>query len=204
MRMASTFKPNPDFDNVRFLLGSKSPRRRELIQMIDVEAVVVDIDADEDFDEAMPQHKVAQFLAEKKSNAFKGDLSGAVLITADTTVLCNNVILNKPENREEAMAMLGLLSGTQHEVHTGVCLRSENSFKSFSESTRVFFRTLSDDEISYYVDEYKPFDKAGAYGIQEWIGGIGIERIEGSYYNVMGLPTSKLYSELCEFISRNF
>ncbi len=202
--MSSVFNPNPNFSHVNFLLGSKSPRRRELLQMLDIEFDVVNIEVKENIDQPIADVNVAQFLAEKKSNGFTDSLQGSILITSDTTVLCEGHILNKPKNTNDALEMLRLLSGNKHEVHTGVCLRTEGAMKSFSECTRVYFKPLSQEEIEYYVEKYSPMDKAGSYGIQEWIGAIGIGRIEGCYYNVMGLPTSKLYTELCDFININF
>lgn len=188
------------FKDVTLLLGSKSPRRRDLLSMLDVDFETVGIDSDETFDDDKPIHEVAQFLAEKKSKAYVENLNKAILITSDTTVLAGGDILNKPVDHADAVRMLKLLSNTKHIVNTGVCLRSSTKTVGFYEETTVEFKSLSEEEIVYYVETYKPFDKAGAYGIQEWIGMIGIEKIEGCYYNVMGLPTSKLYTELCRFI----
>ena len=154
------------------------------------------IEADESFLPDMPVREVAAYLAQKKSKAFGSLKPGELLITADTTVVQGNDIMNKPENREKAIGMLQRLSGSMHEVFSGVCLRSEIKEVIFSENTRVFFRPLGQQEIEHYVDQYQPYDKAGAYGIQEWIGMVGIEKIEGDYYNVMGLPTLALYRHL--------
>ena len=182
------------------LLGSKSPRRRELLSKLDLQFDAVTIDADESFSDSMPINEVAEYLAVKKSKAYKEDLNQTILITSDTTVLCGTEILNKPSDAKEATAMLQMLSGRTHVVQTGVCLRSNSFLHSFSEQTEVVFKALSDEEISYYIERYQPFDKAGGYGIQEWIGMIGITSINGCYYNVMGLPISKLYKELCNCI----
>lgn len=187
---------------VSFLLGSKSPRRRELLAKLDIDFDAESIDADESFSANMPIEEVAEYLAIKKSAAFSGKLNNTILITSDTTVLCDANILNKPADKLEAITMLNALSGRTHIVNTGVCLRSETKQVSFNEKTDVSFKTLTEAEVIYYVDKYKPFDKAGGYGIQEWIGMIGITGINGCYYNVMGLPISKLYTELCRFIKK--
>ena len=181
------------------LLGSKSPRRRELLAKLDVAFESVEIDVDESFDNAMNCHHVAQYLAEKKSKAYTNLDPKKILITSDTTVICENTILNKPEDFKDAKRMLQQISGKTHVVNTGVCIRSTEKTVSFYEETEVVFKVLSDSEIEYYILTYKPFDKAGAYGIQEWIGMIGITSLNGCYYNVMGLPTNRLYNELCKF-----
>jgi septum formation protein len=201
MQMSSTFNSNPSFKNFRFLLGSKSPRRRDLLQMLDIQATPVSINVEETIDEPVSRENEAAYLAKKKSLAYAGDLSDRILITSDTTVLHNDQILNKPEDANDARDMLMRLSGDVHTVITGVCLRTNDKMVVFDEHTEVRFKQLSKEEIDYYIATYKPYDKAGAYGIQEWIGLIGVEGIRGCYYNVMGLPTSKLYTELCKFVS---
>ena len=139
-------------------------------------------------------------MAKLKASAFEGELAeNQLLITADTIVWIDNQVLGKPKDRAVAIEMLHQLSGRKHTVYTGVCLKTTQKERVFSAATDVFFRQLSDDEIAYYVDTYKPFDKAGSYGIQEWIGYVGIERIDGSYFNVMGLPVQRLYQELKKF-----
>ena len=144
---------------------------------------------------------VPEYMAKGKSDGFHRELSeNEILITADTMVLCNGAILGKPKDKEDALRMLGMLQNNKHTVITGVCIRSNHKKRSFSASTEVFFDTLSEEELEHYVEIYKPYDKAGAYGVQEWIGYIGINRIEGSYFNVMGLPVQRLYNELREFI----
>lgn len=190
----------PGLKDVKFLLGSKSPRRRELLTGMDISFQVVDIDSDEIIDDGVANSEAARFLAEKKSKAFNGELESDILITADTVVLCNGELLNKPEHKEDAERMLTTLSGNEHQVITGVALRSSDRLHSFDVKTSVFFNVLSTFEKDYYIERYKPYDKAGAYGIQEWIGMIGISSINGCYYNVMGLPVSKLYTEICNFI----
>ena len=158
-------------------------------------------ECEESFSEEMPAAEVAEYLANLKSEAYPEPLGEKdILLTADTVVIACNRILGKPADRAEAIAMISMLSGREHEVVTGVTLRSAERVKRFSVSSKVRFRALIQEEIEYYVDTYKPFDKAGSYGIQEWIGYVGIEGIEGSFYNVMGLPVQRLYCELGEFI----
>lgn len=183
---------------MKLLLASKSPRRRELLSQLGFPIEFVDIDVDEHLDFPLPPSQVAEHLARRKADAFpKERLSnGAVLVTADTVVVHRDDILGKPHSRDEAIAMLHALSGDRHTVYTGVCLRSYDKDESFTESTYVIFNPLSDADIEHYVDKYQPYDKAGAYGIQEWIGMIGIGAIEGCYYNVVGLPVATLYDKL--------
>lgn len=150
----------------------------------------------EDFPEHLQREQVAEFLASHKADAYTEDLKNEVLITADTIVCLGERILNKPADTSEAFEMLRALSGKHHEVITGVCILTKNSKTIFHDVTKVYFKKLSEEEIKYYIEHYMPFDKAGAYGIQEWIGMIGIEKIEGSYFNVVGLPVQKLYTYL--------
>ena len=182
----------------KILLASQSPRRRDLIRGLDLPVEIVQPPKiDESFPERMSPLEVPVYLARKKALEFKSDLKkDAVLITADTIVLCNNRIINKPEDRRTAIDMLKTLSGNSHTVVTGVCLKLANKEATFYSTTEVYFSHLSEEEIIYYVDKYKPYDKAGAYGIQEWIGYIGVEEIKGSFFNVMGLPLQRLYEEL--------
>ncbi len=156
---------------------------------------------DEIFPANLRKEEVAVFLCEKKAAAFTRDEihKDEILITADTIVCLNDEILNKPADRAEAIDMLNKLSGKSHEVITGVCLRSTQKQHSFCVSTKVYFRNLTTSEIEFYVERFRPFDKAGSYGIQEWIGFVGIEKIIGSYFNVVGLPTARLYTELERF-----
>lgn len=180
------------------ILASQSPRRKALLERADLTFSVEAIkDVDESFPPAMAHSAVAIYLAEKKSEAFDRPLkSKEILITADTIVCLHNRILTKPNNAGEAQAMLRELSACEHDVITGVCLRTDSRRLSFYEQTKVFFKKLSKAETAYYINKYQPFDKAGAYGIQEWIGHIGIERIEGCYFNVMGLPVYQVYKHL--------
>lgn len=147
----------------------------------------------------MQAEKVARFLAEKKAGAFKEGLEEELLLTADTTVLVDGQILNKPADREEAIVMLKMLSGRPHKVVSGACLLHKGQLTSFDDVTEVHFREISEQEIAYYIDTYRPYDKAGAYGIQEWIGLVAIEKIVGSYYTVMGLPVHEVYKKLKEY-----
>ena len=181
----------------RLLLGSKSPRRRELLSQLGLPCRLVDIDVDETLSHAVEADRVAETLSRKKAEAYSDPLADdEVLVTADTVVVHEAEVLGKPHSREQALDMLGMLSGRVHQVYTGVTLRGSVSLRSFTEKTDVVFRPLTKAEMEYYVDVYKPYDKAGAYGIQEWIGMVGIARIEGCFYNVMGRPVARLYKEL--------
>ena len=186
------------------ILASGSPRRRELLTEMGINFAVRTIPGDEIFSSTMPIHQVAGYLSEQKAVAFTSDElnDNQLVITADTIVVVENQILNKPFNPEEAYDMLELLSGKTHLVITGVTLMTTVKTRTFSVTTEVVFKKLTPDEIRYYVQNYKPFDKAGAYGIQEWIGHVAIERIDGSYFNVMGLPTHRLYEELIHFLTK--
>lgn len=182
---------------MRLLLASKSPRRRELLGQLGIPLTIVDVNVDERLSRQMPAHQVAEALATLKAEGYTGIIDNdQVLVTADTVVVLDGQVLGKPHSHTEASAMLHQLSGRAHQVYTGVCLRSAQRTVSFTERTDVHFRTLTDTETLYYIDTFKPYDKAGSYGIQEWIGMVGIERIEGCYYNVMGLPLARLYREL--------
>jgi septum formation protein len=178
------------------ILASKSPRRQELLKLMDINFHVVLKEVDESYPEELSPEEIAVYIAEKKAKAFDETVTDEIVLTADTIVCVNNQILGKPENEAHAIEMLQTLSGRMHQVITGVCLLYQHRYHSFYDVSEVFFAELSDEEIVSYVKEYKPFDKAGSYGIQERIGLIGIERINGSYTNVVGLPTEKLYREL--------
>lgn len=184
----------------KILLASASPRRRELIAELGFDFSIVNAPASEELiPENVKREQIAIHLAKEKSELY-GDLNeNEILVTADTIVWIDDVVLGKPIDADDAIQMLKLLSGKEHFVFTGVCLRSISKTVSFHAETMVRFANLSDDEILYYVKNFKPFDKAGAYGIQEWIGMIAVERIEGSYYNVVGLPVQMLYRELLKF-----
>ncbi len=181
------------------ILASNSPRRQELLKTAGFTFEIKVIETDESFPDTMPVLAVARYVAQKKANAFAGKINDEIIITADTMVIAENEALGKPKNETEAKIMLQKLSGKSHQVITGVCIFSKEKEVTFDETTEVFLKTLTATEIDYYVAHFQPFDKAGAYGIQEWIGMIGIEKIIGSYYNVMGLPTHRVYEVLMGF-----
>jgi septum formation protein len=190
-----------NLNNQRIILASRSPRRQQLLRELGLKFDVIIKDYSETYPEGLGGEEIARYVAHLKASSFKNKISdNEIVITADTIVWCNSKILGKPLNREDAIHMLKEISGNTHEVITGVCLYTCSKEKTFSESTKVTFDTLSDDEIYYYIDKYKPFDKAGAYGIQEWIGLAACSHIEGSYFNVVGLPVQRLYKELQNFI----
>ena len=183
---------------MRIVLGSKSPRRRELLAGLDIDFEVVDIDADERFPASLEGENIPVYISRAKARAYASHLGADdLLITADTIVWCDGQALGKPKDEEDAKAMLRSLSGKTHQVYTGVCLtRQEGEVEALSCRTDVTFRELSEEEIDYYVSHYRPLDKAGAYGIQEWIGYVACTNLEGSYFNVMGLPVEQLYVAL--------
>jgi septum formation protein len=181
---------------MELLLGSNSPRRAQLLNEMGYTFTKVSINCDESFDVNLPLHQVAPYLAQKKSEAYSVLMPQQILITADTVVINQDQLLNKPTNREEAVAMLSSLSGANHTVQTGLCLRSTEKTILTSVTTTVYVDKLSAGEIAFYVDTYNPLDKAGAYGIQEWFGLARISKIEGCYYNVVGLPCNELYKRL--------
>jgi septum formation protein len=189
------------FKNYNFILGSNSPRRKEILKEIGLDFSIYPSNIDENFNKEINLEDIPVFLAEKKANALKNKLKeNDILITADTIVIYKNELLSKPENSYQAKEMLEKLSGKSHKVITGVCLLSKNNKSIFSSKTIVTFNDLDKFEIEFYVNKYKPFDKAGSYGIQEWVGLIGVKKIEGSYTNVVGLPASMVYTELKKFI----
>ena len=181
------------------ILSSNSPRRKELLAGLDIpfEVRVIE-DIDESYPDTLPTGEIAEYIAQKKAAAYDVG-NDEVLITADTIVVLDDQILGKPADAEEAKQMLRSLSGKTHHVITGVCLKSRDQQHHFSVISEVTFKTLAEEEIRYYVENYKPFDKAGAYGIQEWIGYIGVTGLSGSYFNVMGLPVQRIYEELKKF-----
>ena len=187
----------------KLVLASNSPRRKELLGGLglDFETRVMS-GIDESYPEGLPVGQIPLYISRRKAEAYMNTLGrDELLITADTVVAVDSEILGKPAARADAVRMLRLLSGREHQVVTGVSFTTRDRQHSFSVSTDVWFASLSDEQISYYVDNYRPFDKAGAYGIQEWIGYVGVERIDGSYFNVVGLPVQRLYSELLQFVS---
>jgi septum formation protein len=178
------------------ILASKSPRRQELMTLMNINFRVVLKDVDESYPESLTPAEIALHIAEKKCHAFDEMVDDEAVITADTIVSIDGQILGKPESPEHAIAMLQTLSGQKHQVITGVCILYKGQYNLFHDVSDVLFRVLSDEEIRFYVEKYQPMDKAGSYGIQEWIGLTGIVRIDGSYTNVVGLPTEKLYQAL--------
>jgi septum formation protein len=192
-----------DLDIVLYL-ASQSPRRRALLKELGFKVNIVKApDIDEIYPEYLTAYEIPLYLAKLKAESYTDLLpEKAVLITADTIVWLDNRVLGKPANLTEAKDMLLSLSSKMHKVYTGVCLKKGDYCYSFYDETDVFFKTLTKEEIEYYVDKFQPVDKAGAYGVQEWIGFIGVERINGSYFNVMGLPTHKLYNEIIKIVSK--
>lgn len=191
-----------DTKGKKIILGSNSPRRKELLSGLDIEFTV---DTGNDFEEVYstdtPHERIPEVLSEGKSYGFHRKLENdEILITSDTLVLCGDRVMGKPHSREEAIDMLRHLSGRGHKVITAITLRDNKRCRTSSDTSIVYFKELSDNEITYYVDNYRPYDKAGAYGIQEWIGYIGIDKIEGSYFTIMGLPVHMVYDELLKFI----
>lgn len=187
-----------NFGKYKIFLASKSPRRRELLQQLRIPFSIITIGGiDESFPDTIPLIDVPQYVSELKADAYQSRMrEGELIITADTMVICENKILGKPANSSEAREMLRLLSGKTHQVATGVTVSTIDKRTSFTAVTEVTFASLSAEEIDYYVSNYNPLDKAGAYGIQEWIGGVAVSSINGSFYNVMGLPLHRLYQEL--------
>ncbi|HEY8510983.1 MAG TPA: Maf family nucleotide pyrophosphatase [Cyclobacteriaceae bacterium] len=182
------------------VLASGSPRRRQLLEQAGYVFTVRRYEADEDFAPDMPPEKVASFLAAKKASHFREGIGDEIIITADTVVILDNQVLNKPADSVDAVRMLEALSGRTHTVMTGVCIVSREKERLFDDTTLVTFRKLTHAEIDYYVEHFKPFDKAGAYGAQDWIGLTGVEKISGSYFNVMGLPVHRVYENLLAWV----
>lgn len=187
--------------NFKIILASGSPRRQQFFRDLDLEFEIHLKEVEEIYPENLKAGAITDYLAELKANAFDNELSdNDVLVTSDTIVWHENKALGKPKDYDDAFKMLQSLSGKTHEVITSVCIKTNTKKDTFHEITRVTFNPLSDEEIKYYLDNYKPFDKAGSYGIQEWIGLVAIARIDGSYANVVGLPVDKVYQHLDSFI----
>ncbi|MDZ4750545.1 MAG: Maf family nucleotide pyrophosphatase [Flavobacteriales bacterium] len=189
------------FESKQIILASQSPRRKELFSGLDIPFTVETREIDERFPENLKAGEIALFLAQEKSREFESTLAeNQIVITADTIVWVDDHVLNKPNDFGDACRMLMEMSGKDHEVFTGVSILSKSKKVSFVDRTLVSFTELTSEEIEYYIHKFRPFDKAGAYGVQEYIGYIGIHKLEGSYYNVMGLPIHKLYMELKSFL----
>lgn len=190
-----------DFSRFNIILASNSPRRKELLSGLDFEYTIKTLpDIDESYPDYLKGEEIALYISKAKADAYKEYLKdNTLLITADTIVLMDDKVYGKPEDPDEAKQMLRELSGNTHIVATGVCITTKVKQCSFTVSSEVRFASLEESEIGYYVDKYKPLDKAGAYGIQEWIGYVAVEYISGSYFNIMGLPVQRLYQELKKF-----
>jgi len=190
-----------NLNNFKIILASRSPRRQLLLRELGLKFDVVIKEYLETYPEGFSGEEIAKYVAHEKANSFRNEISyNEIVIAADTIVWCNNKVLGKPLNNEDAARILKEISGNTHEVITGVSIFSLSKELTFSDSTKVTFATLSEEEICYYIDKYEPYDKAGAYGIQEWIGLIACSNINGSYFNVVGLPVQRLYKELQNFI----
>ena len=189
------------FSNFKIILASGSPRRKELLLNLDIPFTVKVKPTDEIFPAHLKADEISVYLSKKKADAFVNEINdNEIIITADTIVWLNNEVLNKPINADEAKTMLVKLSGKWHTVYTGVTILKKSISYSFYDETKVKFKELDEREIDYYIQKYQPLDKAGAYGAQDWIGLMAIERLEGSYFNVMGLPVEKVYNELKRLI----
>lgn len=189
-----------NLEGKKIVLASKSPRRKQLLESIDIPYEVRTLDVPEDFPPALQAGEIPLFLSKLKASAFKETMAeNEIIITADTVVWINGHVLNKPEDKDEAFAMISELSGARHIVYTAVTIMSSSKVTSFVDETEVEFRNLEPFEIDYYLEKYQPYDKAGAYGVQEYIGSIGIKSLKGSYFNVMGLPIHRVYEILKEY-----
>lgn len=196
MRIENFIKEFP----YKIILGSASPRRQELLKSLGFSFEVKPLNVDEDhWPVELIAEEICIYLAERKASAYKELKENELLITSDTIVWCNNKVYNKPVDFNDGVRMLTELKGKKHVVYTAVCLRSANKTKTFFDAANVYFKDFSQEEIEYYITNFKPFDKAGAYGVQDWLGYTGIEKMEGSFYNVMGLPVKKLWDELRSF-----
>lgn len=191
-------KPLENIQHYKIVLSSNSPRRRELLSGLNLEYTVrVLPDIDESYPDTLKGEEIPMYISREKAKAYRNSMAeDELIITADTVVCINEKVLGKPRTQEEAKEMLRELSGKTHQVITGVCLMTCGLQRTFSATTQVTFDVLTEDEIEFYVEKFRPLDKAGAYGVQEWIGFVGVSRLEGSYFNVMGLPVQRLYQEL--------
>lgn len=188
-----------NLDKYQVVLASNSPRRQSLLKEMGLHFAIQSSQGEETYPVDLPAPQVAEFLARQKAEWFTDFGSNQLYITADTVVILGHEILGKPKDFDDAFSMINKLSSKKHDVITGVCIKSKEKEISFSSVTEVHFKKLTNEEIEYYIKTYRPFDKAGAYGIQEWIGMVGIKKINGSYFNVVGLPTDKLFEELNKF-----
>lgn len=187
------------FKTKKILLGSQSPRRQELLKALGVDFKVVKISSDENYPENLRNEKITEFISLSKANAYSNLKENEILITADTLVVLNDEVLGKPIDENEAFQMIRKLAGSTHQVFTSVCVRTIENILTFSDKTDVIFDEFTDEEINYYIQNFHPFDKAGAYGIQDWLGYAKVKGIQGCYYNVMGFPLSKFYRKMQSF-----
>lgn len=185
--------------NKKILLASQSPRRQELLKGIGIDFEIIKINADESYPENLSREKITEYISKNKALSIQDLTENQIIITADTLVWFENVALGKPTDYKDAFQMIQKMSGKSHEVFTSVTIKSKEKSVTFSEATEVFFDEFTNEEVDFYIQNFQPFDKAGAYGIQNWLGYAKISRINGCYYNVMGLPLRKLYLELLEF-----
>jgi septum formation protein len=191
---------NDKLKNYNIILASSSPRRQQFLKNLGLKFTVQTIDIEEVYPKYLHGNEITSFLAELKANAFEDEMNEAdILITADTIVRFSGKILGKPKDATDAKNMLKELSGQHHEVITSICIKTTKTSKIINDTTVVYFEKLSDEEIDFYIDKFKPFDKAGSYGIQEWIGFVGVRKIEGNYTTVMGFPVHKFYKEMMKF-----
>jgi len=188
-----------ELQNKNIILASKSPRRQQLLKELNIPFIIKTKEISEDYSTHLKKKKITEYLAKLKAKPFTDLKENDILITSDTIVWFKGKPLEKPKDLNEAKKMLQQLSGKKHKVITSVCLTSKNKQIVFSDKTSVYFKKLTEEEINYYVKKYKPLDKAGSYGVQEWIGLIGIKKIKGSYYNIVGFPVYKLYKEILKF-----
>lgn len=193
------YKLAEKFKDFQIILASRSPRRKELLKGLDLPYIIQTKEVDEVYPSELSEGKITEYLARLKADAFGEINDKTLIITADTIVWLQNKAVMKPVDFDDAVRILKNLSGKMHTVYTSVCLRSSEKEIVFTDTTHVYFDELSEEEINYYIEKYKPYDKAGAYGAQDWIGYVAIKKIEGSYFNVMGLPVHKLYKELLQF-----
>lgn len=185
--------------NRPLILASSSPRRQFLMKEAGYDFTIISPEVNESFPSSMPVNQVPSYLAKKKAEVLRDKITNEIVVASDTVVILNGTIMNKPVDKSEAFNMLSKLTGKTHTVITAVCLLSKEKMIQFDDRTEVTFKNLTESEINFYIDRYKPFDKAGAYGAQDWLGMIGIEKINGSYFTVMGLPMHKVYEELNSF-----
>ena len=185
--------------NKNLILASKSPRRQQFLKNLELDFTIELKEVDEIFPNELKGKKIVEYLAELKANPFNNLKENDILITADTIVWSRGEMLGKPKSKEDAVKMIKRLSGRKHKVYSAICLKSKDKQVIFSDTTTVYFKKLNNEEIEYYVEKYNPLDKAGSYGIQEWIGLIGVKKIKGSYFNVMGFPVHKFYKKILDF-----